>query len=265
MGKTKFFLRYLGKREDDELKVHEEDEITSTILGPLDFLPKADMHRFWRQLLCSTVHRDFLSNASLDDIRIDLWTRRNAKNDGNSIEPDGVVTIKTTDGQTRILLLELKWRGPLSGDDQLHRQWTQFLNKSEQAQALHLFIAPEITAGASAPNDIEAGGNVWKSESDSRLVLLTWMRFRTILAEFMNEKTAIGRWARLADTFLDKVGINKFSGFSAVTSTISIPSLELSTFFWTQFSGFGVCGKLPFLPNFSSSPLFFANKFGESQ
>jgi hypothetical protein len=262
-GKTKFYHRYLGRRDDDERKVHEEDEITSTVLGPLDFLPAMDVYRFWREVLHSTGHAAFLPSAPPSDVDVALWPRGKAKNDGNSIEPDGVVTIKTADGQTRILLLELKWRAGLGGKNknQLHRQWKQLLNEAERAQALHLFIAPEITAGAQAPNNEEAGGDVWQSPEGSRLVLLPWLRIRAILSEFAKENSALGRWANLSDLFLERVGIRRFAGFRKLTTPFPLLAVDLPYLFWTphQFSGLAVCGEPPVLLSPIPAPLFFAH------
>lgn len=261
-GKTKFYHRYLGKRDGTEHKVHEEDEITSTVFGPLDFLPALDVYRFWSRILHSTGHAAFLPSEPPADVNIALWSRRNASSDRNSIEPDGIVTMKSVDGKTYILLLELKWRAGLGGEDknQLHRQWMQFLNKMERAQALHLFIAPEISAGAQAPNNEEAGGDVWQSPGGSRLVLLPWLRIRAILGEFAKENSALGRWAKLSDLFLERVGIRRFAGFMDITQ-FSVPSVNSPYLFWNphNFSGWAVCGKPPILPNPIPNPLFFAH------
>jgi len=253
------YHRYLGKREGDERKVHEEDEITSIVLGPLDFLPDVEVYQFWERVLQSTGHSRFLPTAPIKSVRATFWPRRTASGDGTSITPDGVITFKTEDDQTLILLLELKWRADLSGEDQLHRQWRQFLTEQEQTQALHLFIAPEISSGASAPNNKNAGGDVWKSETGSRLVLLPWLRIRSILAEFVDENSAIGRWASLADIFLEKVGIRKFSGFDHIYFKISLPSLDSAPLFWAtfKFSGLATCGDAPILPSFIPARLFF--------
>lgn len=259
-GKTKFYTRYLGKRDGTE-HVHEEDEITSIVLGPLDFLPALDVYRFWSQVLRSTGYAALLPTESPSDVNIALWSRRNASDDGNSIEPDGMVTMKSTDGQTSIiLLLELKWRAPLSGEDQLHRQWTQFLNATERTRALHLFIAPEITAGAQAPNNEKAGGNVWEaSEGGSRLVLLPWLRIRAILDDFAKENSALGRWAKLSDLFLERIGIRRFAGFHHLATPFAVPAVNSTYLFWNphNFSGWAVCGEPPDMSPLVPSPLFF--------
>jgi hypothetical protein len=50
-GKSTLYKRYLGHREKGELHVHGEDEITSTVIGPLDFLLPSEVHYFWNNVL----------------------------------------------------------------------------------------------------------------------------------------------------------------------------------------------------------------------
>lgn len=233
IGKSKsgFYKRYLGERDDSlERKVCEEDEITSTILGPLDFLPTHDVGQFWRGILNNSGHLDFLPNIDPIDVQITFWDRRNASADGKPIEPDCIVKIKYPDGQTRLLLIELKWHSGLSGDDQLHLQWLQYLDETERDICLHLFIAPEISAGASALNNKEAGGDVWQS----RLVLLPWIRVRSVLGMFASNNSGFGRWASFADQFLARVGIRKFSGFCDLGKEVHLSLVASAPFFWVS-------------------------------
>lgn len=263
-GKTRFYERYLGKRDGREHKVFEEDEITSTIFGPLEFLPAIDVYRFWCRVLQLIGHAEFLPNEVPSDIQITLWPRRSAENNGNTIEPDGLVRVEFADGRLRLLLIELKWRAGLSGDGQLHRQWEQYLSEEERPQSLHLFIAPEISAGAKALNNVELGGDVW---GNSRLVLLPWLKLRAIFSELALEKSKIGRWAQLADQFLHRIGIRRFGGFCNLTPPLNV-SVELADcIFWTphKYSGLAVCAPLPALTNLTAHPIFFSHQFGDKQ
>lgn len=54
-GKSALHERYLGRRDEGERRVHEEDEITSAIFGPLDFMAPAEVARFWHSV--GLVHR----------------------------------------------------------------------------------------------------------------------------------------------------------------------------------------------------------------
>ena len=270
-SKTGFYKRYLGKRDDDsEHKVYEEDEITSTLLGPLDFLPMQDVYCFWHSVLELSDHSNFLPSSEPVDIQIVFWERRNASDNGRLIEPDSVVTMKFSDGQVRLLLIELKWRAPLSGEDQLHRQWCQYLNEDERKQALHLFIAPETSAGAAAPNNQNAGGDVWSVGEDagqSRLVLLPWLKIRAILDKFARSNTKFSHWAELTNQFLQKVGIGNFSGFSHLERTFALPSSNSASLFWSpyMFAGWNAIGQPPSLPTSDHAQIILNNLKGTMQ
>jgi hypothetical protein len=225
-SKTRISTRYLGDRDGIELRVSEEDEITSTILGPLDFLSAAENHRFWQRLLASVKHPNFLPSSQPSNVEFGFWERRIANDNSRPIEPDAVVRMYWPDGSTRILLIELKWHAPLSGKDQLHRQWLQYLTEMERQTALHLFIAPNVSAGESA----RSNKDVW---GDRKLVLLSWLHIRSVLSEFSTETAAIGRWARVADQFLESVHIRKFRGFNYLfNEQVQLPEGLPSSLFW---------------------------------
>ena len=58
-GKTKFYKRYLNRREREphEAMVRAEDEITSIIIGPMDFMLPNEIHRFWMELFSLNSNR----------------------------------------------------------------------------------------------------------------------------------------------------------------------------------------------------------------
>lgn len=119
--KSRLYKRYLGHREEGEKRVSEEDEITSLLIGPLDYLPPQASGSFWRALIEREISESLTFPAGpIDRVRMKFWPRR-------SIEPDLLVELDWCTGERRLLLVELKWNAPLSGDDQLHRQWNEFL------------------------------------------------------------------------------------------------------------------------------------------
>ena len=255
-GKGKLYTRYLGHRDGEERKVHEEDEITSTVLGPLDFMAPADVHRFWRSVLVAAEHAEFLPNESPERVDFKFWPPIKTTNNSSFIEPDMVVRMRWSDGRYRILLIELKWRAPLSGADQLHRQWQFCLDAPEKAQALHLFIAPEVSAGAQARNN----GDVWKkNDGGSRLVLLPWLHIRSALGELENEHSALGRWAKVANRFLEKLQIRKFRGFGGFTAGIQFPVLLPKAIFWQPPDWWSRLESAPALPADIPDPIFFVH------
>jgi hypothetical protein len=253
-GKSKYFERYHGKRDSLELKVSEEDEITSTILGPLEFLSVSDHYQLWRHLLNEVGRAKFLPEILPLKITLDLWPRRVAADTNKYIEPDAIVHMVWPDNESRILLIELKWRAPLSGNDQLHRQWMQYLTAEEREQALHLFIAPEISAGIQATENENAGGNVWLQ--GNRLIPISWLHIRSILDKFANESLPLYRWAQLTNKFLEAIGIRKFTGFGYINTNLSLPEYLPEKIFWSQFSWARI-GNSPVVPDHLPNTIFF--------
>jgi hypothetical protein len=206
-GKSSLYKRYLrGKNEsqyDNERNIHKEDEIVSTIIGPLDFLEPSEVYRFWSLLLKNAGNDSFLfSETAPSSANTKFWPR-------NYVEPDTHVTFKWPGGEYRTLLIEFKWHSKLSGDDQLHRQWAEYFdNQTERDNAVHLFIAPEVSQGISAKNK----NNIW----GERLVLISWMEIRNTLDQLKKEDNGLARWAEFADYFLHRVGINRFVGFESL-------------------------------------------------
>lgn len=272
--KTRYYKRYEKRTphasdsdlndQERERHVSQEDEITSTVLGPLDFLPFHDFHRFWQELLCAAGHNKFLPDQSPSRIKLLMWDRR-VVNDGTPIEPDVVVTMDWEDGTSRILLIEMKWHSPLSGTNQLHRQWMQYLTEMERAGAVHILIAPNISEGAHAPNNEKAGGNVWQTTGENHLVLMPWLKFRNILSAFSREDSGLGRWARHADQFLERINVRKFGGFNNWEYQISLPSRLPSCVFWQpyRFSGLRGCGTNLVLPHPIPTSVFFPQSRGD--
>lgn len=226
-NKSTLYKRYGGYRDLNDHRVCEEDEITSTIIGPMDFMLPDEVHRFWSALFQLKSRTDVFGELSYQppkSIEVKLWPSRQVKAGGRErVEPDATIEFIWPDKTRILLLIEFKWRSNLSGDDQLHRQWNHYLTKKEQAYTFHLFIAPVITEGASARNS--ELGDIW----GDRLILITWETFRRALNTIRkNDKatTSLGRWSTVADSFLQKIGIKKFVGFGNLVDELnfSIPS-----------------------------------------
>ncbi len=220
--KSRHYRRYLGDRDHDEGNVQSEDEITSSVLGPLSFMNAVDVHSFWLQVLFAPDRPSFLPETPPSKIDVAMWPRRDSNIDDGSVEPDVVINMTWANGTCRILLIELKWRAALSGDDQLRRQWMGFLTESERADALHLFIAPDISAGLQAIN--AANNNVWSTPDGFRLVLLPWSRIRSITSKLAKVDSSVGPWARVVDKFLESIQIKKFTGFKFFCDDLALPA-----------------------------------------
>ncbi|MGA3679547.1 hypothetical protein [Pseudomonas graminis] len=239
--KSGLYKRYLGHREPSEKRVCEEDEITALIMGPLDYLPAEATGMFWRALV---------ENGGLDmpapfptgpvnRAQMHFWPRR-------GIEPDLYVELYWPTGERRLLLVEFKWNAPLSGDDQLHRQWREFLISSELKDAYHIFIAPEISAGLSALGEQD----IWHG----RLILRSWITILDVLRHLDGSRIAgLEKWKSQVITFLEQLGINRFQGFRDLLPPLTLPK---SPAFWSPLNGFSGLVAPTSLPRDTQSPFF---------
>lgn len=217
-----------GQRASNEGMVHAEDEITSAIIGPMDFMMPDEILRFWSELFIIKFRHDVfgdLSKRPLEKLEVKLWPSKIYRDGGirRSVEPDATIEFIWPNNTRILLLIEFKWRALLSKEDQLHRQWNRYLTEKEQAHAFHLFIAPVVAEGASARNS--ELGDIWGDQ----LILITWETFRIALNTIKKndrDTTSLGRWSTVADRFLQKIGIETFGGFDHLAEELdfSIPS-----------------------------------------
>ena len=229
-GKSSMYKRYLGHRDGVEKNVHEEDEITSTVIGPLDFLSPRDVFSFWHGVLASSGKCEFLPKNYPSSADVRLWDSRITPPKGRRVEPDVRIDFSWPDGSKFTLLVEIKWRARLSGSDQLHAQWSEYLTEMERQSALHLFIAVDTSAGSAAKEKAD----VW----NRRLVLVTWLQIRNVLADIVrSDHGGFGRWAKVADGFLEKIGIRRFSGFHFLNEFKSPMPHDSRTLFWNSWCG----------------------------
>ena len=244
-GKSRLYQRYLGHREEGEGRVSEEDEITSLIMGPLEYLPPAQVTEFWRAVVehgCSSA--TLFPVGAAEHVKMNFWQRR-------TIEPDLFVELIWDNGERRLLLVEFKWRAPLSGDDQLHRQWREFLTAEERCDAYHLFIAPDISAGLNAKGEQDIWGG--------KLLLRSWLSILYVLRA-LNCHGSLGMqtWASQVSVLLGKLGIARFQGFSHLAAPNEVPH---SPVFWNPLSGFTAIAPMPSTSGFeNSSSIFWSTK-----
>lgn len=179
------FLRYVANANEQSHRRTQEDEITSIVFGPLDFMPEASVKRILAAL--------FGSEPIPEDHRVSimLWPRY-----GN-VEPDVVFIEQLEAERNRAYVLEIKWNAPL-GDDQVDRQ-----------------------RAAVRDSNIDLMGHIVLSrypiEVDSNSKNLTWMDFNdSILQVLRNDRrdTIAKRWAELAWSFLESCNVRHFAGFS---------------------------------------------------
>ncbi len=208
-----------------------EDEITSIVIGPLEFLSPVDSLKFWLELLELNDRPDFENSEPvyLDDFK--LWMGR------DNIEPDGFIFYKCNKNKY-IFLLEVKWNSKLE-ENQLENQWDKFLKDDEKPYATHVFLG----------KDTRDADNIQSQRSqknpDHIIKVISWLRFRRALKEIAPEKThhkGFARWAELANKFLEQCGIIDFSGFKGIADSYKVIfnglPLHEKNLFWQPFRGF---------------------------
>lgn len=245
-GKSGLYKRYgcryhRGHREADEKQVCEEDEITALIMGPLDYLPAEESGAFWQALIGPPTGEGtlLLPPGPVARVHMRFWPRL-------GVEPDLLVELHWSSGERRLLLVEFKWNAPLSGDDQLHRQWREFLTQPEREEAVHLFIGLDISAALNAVGK----ENIW----GERLIMRSWMNVLDVLHQFKGAPTTgLERWSYQVSTFLKRLKIERFQGFEGLTTPSALPE---QTVFWSPLNGFAQL-QPPILPSLKAHPPSF--------
>lgn len=240
-GKSHLYRRYLGHREHGEKRVCEEDEITALIMGPLDYLPAPAVGLFWQGLLRreGRVVQPAFPDAPVSHARMRFWPRR-------GVEPDLVVELGWSSGERRILLVEFKWNAPLSGEDQLHRQWHEFLTDTERKDAYHLFIAPEISSGLNAISRAD----IWHGQ----LILHSWISVLNVVRELrVSEFTGLEKWKEQMTCFFARLGVLRFQGFLSLSTPSTVSRTPV---FWRPVCGFSEL-VAPAVSSFDQPTAFF--------
>lgn len=171
---------------------------------PLAFLSPAAIGAFWIGLVQLRNPEHEFPDGLLTQAQMHFWPRR------GGIEPDLRVDL-AWGSETRTLLVEFKWRAPLSGERQLHEQWGTYM-KDEQERGLHLFIGLETSAARNA----QAREDIWSG----KLLLRSWFDVLTTLPTL---KTGAGlelkRWGEQVREFLNLLAVRPFCGFKDLPPT----------------------------------------------
>jgi len=226
--KSNIHRRYLGHREQEERFVKEEDELTALLMGPLAFLPCADITNFWAKISAAGWSTENWSKEKTCSAVMDFWPKRYYQ-ERKYIEPDLFVTLTREDGTKRYLLVEFKWRASLSGKLQLQDQWLKFLTEEERKSAIHIFIGPDISYGLKAiTKDKQDNVDTW----GGRLLLCSWHKIQGELSSLAkDDMTSLGKWAFQVMQVLTALNIRPYRGFSELCTPGMRPKER--TIFWT--------------------------------
>lgn len=218
--KSRLYRRYLGHRDETtEHRVAEEDEITSTLLGPLALLSPAAIAAFWGALVQLRNPEYAFPADTPTHAEMHFWPRK------GRIEPDLRVEL-TWSTHSQILLVELKWRAPLSGQDQLHQQWESYLDKDEQNRALHMFIGLDTSEAANALNRRD----VW----NGKLLMRSWFDILTAVSTIRTGPgLELRRWSEQVRLCLKLLAVEPFGGFESIKQPL--PPAVSGHIFFAQF------------------------------
>lgn len=215
--KSRLYRRYLGHRDETtEHRVAEEDEITSTLLGPLAFLSPAAIAAFWGALVQLRNPEYAFPTEVPSRAEMYFWPRE------GRIEPDLRVEL-TWRTHTQILLVELKWRASLSGKEQLHEQWESYLDKDEQSRALHVFIGLDTSEAANALNRRD----VW----NGKLLMRSWFDILTAVSTIRTGPgLELRHWSEQVRRCLKLLAVEPFGGFESIEQPL-LPAVPGHVFF----------------------------------
>lgn len=202
--KSRLYQRYLGHRDETtEKRVAEEDEITSLIMGPLAFLSPGAIAAFWDALVRLRNPEHAFPTEAPTRATMRFWPRN------RRVEPDLRVDL-TWGSFTRVLLVEFKWRAPLSSEQQLHDQWNIYLDEDERDRALHLFIGLDTSEGVNAQNR--------KDDWQGKLIMRSWFDVLTSAATInAGAGLELRLWSEQVQKCLKLLAIRPFCGFKALT------------------------------------------------
>lgn len=150
-NKSKLYERYWGVRDSFVSgNITAEDEITSTIFGPLEFMTPSDVWCIARKMLGDKAAKDVKPVG----FELKFWNKLKSEKE-NDIEPDAELIFDCGGGEFIAILFELKWNA-LEGKDkegrlQLDKQWPEFklhLKEKKNCDCYHLFIAKENAVNA---------------------------------------------------------------------------------------------------------------------
>lgn len=201
--------RYAASAGAQDTRRTQEDEITSTIFGPLDFMSVEAL----RKVIGSLFERELPPKSS--NISIEFWPGY------DRVEPDVVFIEDLEDKRKNAYIVEVKWNAPL-GEEQVERQ----------------IDAVEAIEGIHRTSHIVLSRHILNVDAQSRN--LTWMDFKDrviSLKKSTSTDRALTKWIDLVDCFLEQCNIRHFRGFGEVKVPVTTRQSLESAIFWPGFQG----------------------------
>lgn len=203
--KSRLYQRYLGVREaPEERRITAEDEITSLVMGSLAYLSPPAIGRFWQSLVHLYEPTINFPEGPPSTAHMQFWPKH------QRVEPDLRVQL-SWGNEIRILLVEFKWRAPLSSPRQLQDQWQHYLKPEERQQAHHMFIGLDVSEAINAC----ILDDVWSG----KLLTRNWFDVMTVLKSNPDTCDAgFNLWSKEVMAFFELLQVPTFHGFSSLTA-----------------------------------------------
>lgn len=233
-------------------RVPQEDLVTSMVFGTLQYLQPAEIVRFLATALCilrtpveAQQALTQLAEAPEPWVRVAFWPNLAATSQDaqtSRIEPDVVIECwqRQADQMQEPclrLLVECKWNSPLSGAEQLWRQWTA-LSDAQRQQTLHVYLVKDAGQGWPALSSVPPALSDVYERWGRRAFVVTWAQL--IRPDVFRLSGPVHRWLEDMRQLLIALGIVPFDGFHAVAREPYEPPPPI--LFWHRFHGFAHLG-----------------------
>ena len=216
-------------RKDHNFKLRE-DEISSCILGPLSYMPAKEVWKLFRAWL--PFNKDMWPFDIPTDVNFSFWP--NLKNKGR-VEPDLLVRFSCNGNSILLVIFEIKWESPLSGEDELIKQWNA-LPYTDKQIAFHVYLVKNTNRGnrelTRSLNNFP--NNSWRN----RLICIGWRSLIEVLLYSRSSfGTAMNLWGEGVIAFLQRRGQTVFTGFEWLEKESVFPTPK-NEIFWKTPSWF---------------------------
>ena len=242
------------KNQDRNINCLCEDEITSSVFGPLSFMQVEDVWALFNAWL--PIPDELLPGTQPTKVSFAFWPNL-LKDIGGLIEPDLVCRFKNDkDEHLLTIMIEVKWNAG-SGDNQLIKQWGA-LPDMEKEKAIHVYLVKKTAAGKKEiEKSLATEVFFLKKQWRERLFCVGWRSLIETI-KFKRPRSispAMGRWSDAVEAFLRKLGLTAFSGFDWLEKTkpIIVPETEA---FWKPIPWFSGLEKIE-VPTVQGEDLFW--------
>lgn len=213
-----------------------EDEVTSCIFESLESLPIKEIQSVFEKLasdakLISGEEKLFERNP--DEAIFNFWPTWRSE-EQKKVEPDLVLEFKENGKIVLRIIMEIKWNSNIFPPCQLVWQWINRNQNDTDVDCVHLYLVKDKALGDEAikkskkiiekPKPCQYENSCGRSvnckkpdrilrqrkrEENWRVGCIAWRNFASVAGEIRNQK-----WSERVRSFLRRLGISDFSGFS---------------------------------------------------